>query len=193
MIYGIGGSNGSGKDVISNMLADQHGFYFASATNMLRDELEKRGLPTDRVHKSQLSAEWRRQYGMAAVVDKALEQFEAVKDQYKGIVISSLRHPAEVDRVHQLGGKVIWTDGDPHVRYKRIVDNAHHRGGRVEDDKPFDEWLADEHREMYPEGDEATLHGAAVKEKADIFIDNSGDDIADFQAQAWAALGLDSK
>ena len=189
-IFGLGGTNGSGKDTVAAMLVDRHGFYFASATDMLRDELERRGLPTDRTHKSKLSAEWRRQYGGAAIVDRAWEYYQQHEAEYQGMIVGSLRHPAEVDRIHELGGQQIWTDADPHVRYKRIIDNAHLRGRPAEDDKCFDEWQADEHREMYPEGDEATLHGAAVKDRADIVIENNDNDIEAFKDQAEQALGL---
>lgn len=187
-IYGLAGTNGAGKDSLAEMLVERHKFYFAIATDMLRDELEKRGLPTDRIHKSQLSAEWRRQYGMAAIVDRAWEDFQKVKDQYDGIIIGSLRHPGEVDRIHELGGEVIWVDADPKIRYDRIQLNDR---GRVEDRKTFEEFIADEAREMQPEGDEATLHGAAVKAKADIFIDNDGNNITAFKDNAERALYKD--
>ncbi len=85
---------------------------------------------------------------------------------------------------------MIWTDGDPQVRYNRIIDNAHLRGRSAEDDKTFEEFLADEHREMYPVGDEATLHVAAVKERADILIENNGNDLDAFKNQAEIELGL---
>ncbi|MBP7807409.1 AAA family ATPase [Candidatus Saccharibacteria bacterium] len=184
-IYGLAGTNGAGKDSLAEMLVERHKFYFAIATDMLREELEKRGLPTDRVHKSQLSSEWRRQYGMAAIVDRAWEDFQKVKDQYDGIIIGSLRHPGEVDKIHELGGEVIWVDADPQIRYARIQNNDR---GRVEDRKTFDEFMADEAREMQPEGDEATLHVAAVKAKADIFIDNDGNDITIFKDSAEKQL-----
>ncbi len=183
VVIGLSGTNGSGKDVIGHLLADSHGFLFVDATEMLAAELKKRGLPTDRVHKSSLSAEWRRAHGMAVIVDKALELLHA--GSYKGLVVGSLRHPGEVDRVHQLGGTVVWVDADPAVRYKRIT--AHDRG-RIEDQKTFEQWTADEHREMYPEGDAATLNGAAVKERADIFIENNGNDLQLFRKQVEEAL-----
>lgn len=186
-IYGLAGTNGAGKDSLADMLVERHKFYFAIATDMLRDELEKRGLPTDRIHKSQLSAEWRRQYGMAAIVDRAIEDFEKVKDQYDGLIIGSLRHPGEVDRVHELEGEVIWVDADPKIRYDRLQKNDR---GRVEDRKSYEEFLADEAREMHPEGDEATLNVSAVKAKADIFVENNGNDIAAFKNEAEKILGF---
>ena len=183
-ILGHSGPNGSGKDTVADMLGERHNFYVASATQLLGDELEKRGLPLDRLHKSQLSAEWRRQYGMAAIVDKAYEYYKAHESEYTGMIVGSLRHPGEVDRVHELGGQMIWVDADSKVRYERVTSNAHLRGRAAEDDKTFEEFLAEEEREMHPVGDEATLNMSAVKERADIFLENNGNDIDLFKDQA---------
>jgi len=187
-IIGLAGTNGSGKDTVAHLLAERHGFLFAGATEMLAAELIKRGLPTDRMHKSQLSAEWRRKLGMAALVDKAMEQINANPDKYKGIIVGSLRHPAEADRVHELGGTMLWVDADQRIRYDRIQANALARGRAIEDNKTFEDFLADEVREMHPEGDAATLNMSAVKDRADIFLQNNGNDIDVFKAEAIKTL-----
>jgi dephospho-CoA kinase len=190
-IIGLSGMNGAGKDTVAEMLGKRHNFYVGVATDMFREELEKRGLPTDRIHKSKLSAEWRREFGMAVIVDRAYAYYIAHKSEYDGMIIGSLRHPGEADRIHELGGSMIWVDADPHIRYERIQDNAHARGLRMEDDQPFEQWQADEEREMHPEGDEATLNGAAVRDRADYKIMNDGDDIEAFKDEAEKVLGFD--
>ena len=120
---------------------------------------------------------------MAAIVDKGIELYKT--GDYKGLIVGSLRHPGEADRVHELGGTVLWVDADPKVRYSRITSNNR---GRVEDNKTFEEFLAEEAREMTPVGDEATLNMGAVKERADITLQNNGDDIEAFKTQAEKAL-----
>ena len=183
IIFWLSGTNGSGKDTIAHLLRDKYGFYFAGASEMLAAELERRGLPPDRLHKSGLSAEWRRQYGMAAIVDRAVEEF--YKGDYKGLIVGSLRHPGEADRVHELGGLQLWVDAEPRIRYARVSGNTR---GRVEDNKTYEEFLAEEAREMSPVGDGATLNMGAVKDRADIFIQNNGNSIEDFQAAVIATL-----
>lgn len=188
-IIGIGGTNGAGKDTIAIMLAERHNYLFVSATDIFVEELNKRGWPIDRTHKSRLSAEWRREYGMAVVVDKAIEFAQAHIENHAGVVVASLRHPSEADHVHDQGGLVVWADADPKVRYSRIQRNLHERAKtHAEQGKTFEEFLADEEREMHPEGDEATLNMAGVKEKADITLFNNDNDIPAFQNQAEAAL-----
>jgi len=181
-IIGFSGPNGSGKDTVADMLGAQHNFYVASATQMLTQELEQRGWPTDREHKSKLSAEWRREYGMAVIVDRAYEYYKQHQDKYAGMIVGSLRHPGEADRVHELGGTMLWIDADPRVRYDRIQANAAVRGRAAEDDKTYEEFLAEQEREMRPVGDEATLNMSAVKGRADAFLENNGDDLEEFKA-----------
>lgn len=182
-IIGLAGTNGSGKDTIAHLLRDKYGWYFAGASEMLGDELTKRGLPHERENKSALSAEWRRQYGMAAIVDRGIEIFK--QSDYNGIIVGSLRHPGETDRVHDFDGVQLWVDADPKVRYDRITSNNR---GRIEDQKTYEEFLAEQEREMTPVGDSATLNMSAVKERADIFIENNGNDIEAFKLQVEKIL-----
>jgi cytidylate kinase len=149
-IIGLCGTNGSGKDTVAHMLEERHNYLFASATNMLLVGLHERGWPIDREHKAKLSAEWRRARGMAVIIDMAVEMFEsAPAGQYEGIVVGSLRHPAEADRVHELGGKVVWIDADPKIRYNRVQASLAERAvTHHEHNKTFEEFLAEQEREM---------------------------------------------
>ncbi|RTK94197.1 hypothetical protein EKI60_04120 [Candidatus Saccharibacteria bacterium] len=183
ILIGLAGTNGSGKDTVAHLLAEKYGFVFADATQMLGDELTKRGLSHERLNKSALSAEWRREHGMGVIVDKGLELYKA--GDYKGLIVGSLRHPGEADRIHELGGTMLWVDADPKVRYERITSNDR---GRIEDQKTFEEFLAEQEREMSPVGDAATLNIGAVKERADITLYNNGNNIEAFKRDAEKAL-----
>lgn len=176
IIVGLAGTNGSGKDTVAHMLVERHGFYFGSASEMLGEELKKRGLTLERVNKSALSAEWRKEHGLGAIVDIAVEQ--AQTKNIDKVVVGSLRNPGEVDRVHELGGVVIWIDADPKIRYQRIANNDR---GRVEDQKTYEEFLAEEEAEMTHIGDENTLSMSGVKAKSDIFIKNDDTKIEKFK------------
>lgn len=183
-IIGIGGTNGSGKDTLGQLLADDYGFLFVSGSNILREELKRRGLPIERHHLRELSAEWRRQSGHGVLIDKAFRQFKSAKGKYKGLAIASLRNPGEADEVHKLGGQVVWLDADPELRYRRI--NSRRRG--AEDQKSFERFLAEEQAEMVHSGDGATLSLTGVKDRADVFIINQSDDIEQFKRAAQKAL-----
>src|SRR4051812_8714536 len=126
-IIDIAGTNGSGKDAAGLTLADRHSYLFVSVTDLLRAELHRRGISVEREHLRELSAEWRREHGYAVLVDRAMEESNKLKGQYAGVAIASLRNPAEADRIHELGGLVMWIDADARTRYERIQHNAEAR------------------------------------------------------------------
>ncbi len=181
-IIGLSGTNGSGKDTIAHLLARKYGFYSASASEMLEAELKKRKVPFSRENKRNLSAEWRRESGLGVIVDKGIAAAKAAG--FDTLVVGSLRNAGEVDRVHELNGTVIWVDADPKVRYERITSNDR---GRIEDQKTFEEFMAEQQAEMQSDGDAAKLSLADVKAGADILIDNSAS-ITEFEAQVEKVL-----
>lgn len=183
-IVGISGTNGSGKDTVGQILQDDYGFLFVSVTEILRDELIKRGQTPEREYLRALSAEWRKEHGLAVLVEKAIEIYKSKDKEYKGLVISSIRNAGEADKIHELDGKVIWVDADLQVRYQRISG----RGRGAEDDKTFQEFLAEEQAEMQTSGDETHIAVAKVKALADIFIDNNFDDYDAFKVEVDKVL-----
>lgn len=189
-IIGIGGTNGSGKDTIGHLLAVRHSYMFLSVTDILRGEARKRGLPVDREALRTISAEWRRQSGLGVLVEKAVELFQPVAGQYKGLAIASLRNPGEADAVHEHGGTVLWVDADPRVRYDRIQANAVARDRAEEDNKTFEQFLAEEQAEMHATGDAATLDMSAVRTKADFTIMNEHPTLDDLDTELMQLLGI---
>jgi len=170
-LFGVAGTNGSGKDTVGQILAEQHNFLFISVTDMLRAEAKKRGWAVEREQLKTISAEWRRESGLGVLVDKAVAEYEKAggDSKYTGLVIASLRNPGENDSVHKLGGKVVWVDADPKVRFERV--SARLRS--AEDKKTFEQFLLEEQAEMQHSGDSATLSISGVKATADIFIKNN--------------------
>ncbi len=171
-LIGIAGTNGSGKDTVGHMLAEKHGFLFISVSDLLRAECRRRGLPVEREHLRAISAEWRREGGLGVLIDKAMEAYERRAAHYAGMAVASVRNPGENERVHELGGSMVWVDADPRVRYDRI--QSANRGRGTEDTKTYEQFLAEEEAEMHPSGDAATLNMSAVKDLCDRTILNEG-------------------
>ncbi|HSH55402.1 MAG TPA: AAA family ATPase [Candidatus Limnocylindrales bacterium] len=176
-LIGIAGTNGSGKDTVGHYLAYKHNYLFISVTDLLRAELNRQGLPVDREHLRELSANWRREFGYGVLIDRAYQAFEPVASKYTGLAIASLRNPFEADRVHELGGAVWWLDADPRIRYDRIQANAALRHRAEEDNKTYEEFLAEEAAEMHKSGDAATLDMASVKDRANLMLVNGGSEL----------------
>lgn len=188
-IIGISGPNGAGKDAVGLLLSQRHNYLFISVTDLLRQELHARNLPTDRLHMRTLSKEWREQYGLSVLIDRAYETYQKVQDQYVGLVMASLRNPYEADRVHELGGVVVWVDADPRVRYDRLQ-KAKREGREGDDDKTFEQFLAEEKIEMNSSGDVAALNMSAVRDRADQTINNDTTEISELEAEVEKVLGL---
>lgn len=187
-IIGIAGTNGSGKDTVGHMLAERRNYLFVSLTDMLREEAKRRNQPVERSVLRTISAQWRRESDLGVLIDKAKNFFEAQNQAYDGLVVASLRNPGEADRVHELGGTVIWVDADPRVRYDRIQANKAIRERAEEDERTFEQFLSDEAAEMTQSGDVATLNMNAVKDRADMTLMNDGNDIDVFKDEAEKVL-----
>jgi len=181
-LIGISGTNGSGKDTLGETLAKKYNFLFISVTDILRDELRRRGLPLSRQYARELSAEWRRENGLGVLIDRALEIYNKHPDKYRGLAIASLRNPGEADRIHELGGKLIWLDAMPKIRFERVRTSQSSRGAHraADDNITFVQFIAAEEAEMHHSGDEATLNMSEVRKKADVFIDNNSEVIGPF-------------
>lgn len=183
-IIGLSGTNGAGKDSVAELLVEKHGYQHISVSDLLRHEARKRNLPLERHHLAAISTEWRKQFGHGVLIDRAHEHFSGNSDDVAGLVVASLRNPGEAERIHELGGKVVWVDAQPRIRYERIT----RRARSAEDAKSFEQFMSEELREMEHSGDDAGLHMEGVKEKADILLDNSDDDIEEFKSRAETAL-----
>ena len=170
-IIGIAGTNGSGKDSISQILADAGWLFVSASGDLIIPELIKRGLPLERANMAAITEEWRHQLGVGAIVDKAVDLYKKSRHEHAGLVISSIRHPGEAERVHQLDGRVVWVDAEPQTRYQRI----YARGQGDKDKKTFEQFQAEESREM-TNANAMYNNIAPVKERADIFIENNGSD-----------------
>ena len=190
-LIAISGTNGSGKDSLGQILADDHDWLFISVTEILRDELRARKQEVTRENLRALSTDWRRKFGHGVLVDKALKIYEPQQGNYKGLVLSSLRNPGEAEELHRLGGQLVWTDADPKIRYSRIQKNAASRSRAGEDNKTFKQFQKEEYDEMHHHGgDDTTLNMAGVKAMADIFITNNSNDIEDFKQSIKKTLNL---
>lgn len=191
-IIGLAGTNGSGKDSVGQILAQYHNYLFVSITDLLRTELKTRGLPITRENMRSVGDDWRRKQGLGVLIDRALTSYQAVKNKYTGVVIASLRNPGEADRVHALGGIVVWVDADPRIRYDRVQANAATRGRAGEDNKTYEQFQAEEAAEMNrPAGDDsATLSMSAVKQQSDAQVDNSKQDLTNLRTNIEKTLSL---
>lgn len=173
-IIGLSGTNGSGKDTVGKIIADELNYKFISVSDLLRDETIKRGLDISRENTRMISGEWRKEFGESVLIEKALTSYELLENVFSGLIISSLRNSKESERVHQLGGLVVWIDADPRLRYDRVKQNINSRGRQVNDNISFEQFLVDNQTEMKISKTNSTLNMAEVKKQSDHIIINEG-------------------
>ncbi len=171
-IIGTSGTNGSGKDTVGQMLAEKYNLLFVSVSDLLRIECRRRDIPVTRENLRMVSVEWRREFGLGVLVDKAVELARHSTHSYDGVVASPMRNVGESQHLKDLGGTLIWVDADPRIRYERI--QATHRGRDDEDNKTYEEFLAEEAAELHPSdpNDPSVLNMNGVRALADIVIQN---------------------
>lgn len=188
-VIGLGGTNGSGKDTVGLFLAEKYNYFFISVSDLLREELRRRGLEVTRENLRTLSAEWRREFGLGVLVDKAIEAANNSDKDYAGVVAVPMRNVGEAQHVKDLGGTLIWVDADQRMRYERI--QGANRGRAGEDNKTFEEFQAEELAEMHPSdpNDPAVLNMAGVRDISDIKILNETT-LEDLEKATVAALNL---
>lgn len=194
-IYGVAGTNASGKDTVMDLL-EERGFLRFSTSDSLREisyavfHSTQRGgndAPMGKVGNA-----FRAVYP-GGMVDLGLLDWwmraAALPPELrpKGLVIGSIRAVGEAERLKAFGGKLIVTDASPEVRFSRIAGR-----GRVDDHQlTYEEFLSKEAGDMAIGETDPTKFGmAAVIEMADIRIVNDHNDVPEFKAQAAEALNL---
>lgn len=195
VIYGVAGTNGSGKDTILDLMAE-HGFLAFNTSNGLRQitmavmGTTQRGgndSPTGKIANAQRSVY---DGGMVSLglIDYWARVLHMPKELHpKGLVIGSIRAVGEVETLKNFGGKLIVVDADPRIRYRRLTS----RGRAYEKQISFEQFIAEEEAEMgRSETDPSKFGIAQVMKMADITITNDSDDLEMFKAHAREKLGL---
>lgn len=196
-IYGVAGTNASGKDTVMDLL-EEHGFLRFTNGDSIRQisravfNSTQRGgndTPAGRIGNA-----FREMYPGGMVELGLLDWWMRagvlpIDLRPKGLVIGSIRGTGEAERLKEFGGKLIVTDANPEVRFGRVTCR-----GRSDDHQiTYEEFLSKDAGEMAVGETDPTRFGmAAVIEMADIRIVNDHNDVAAFKAQAAEQLGLKS-
>ena len=186
-IIGLAGSHASGKDTVAHYLEDQ-GFCHISTSDIVRDEAMKQYGSIERPVLYKTANEIRQTRGHGALSEMALERFDAVKDQFQGLVVSGFRAMAEAQVIKDAGGTIIFTDAPEQVRFERLRERARVEGGTLS----FEEFKKRE--EIENGGVDPAFDISAIKTIADTVIVNDSDkekfldQIKQLLSQSWRIL-----
>lgn len=151
-----------------------------SLSDILRTEADKRGVTHERENLGAISTEWGSKLGAGALSTMTIVNFRETRlPSESGLSIVSIRRPDEATTIQHEGGIVLWIDAAREIRYRRIREANR---GRVTDVKTFEEFCAEEDKEMYPESDDPfVLNMSGVREIADIHLTNEFGSAKEFE------------
>ncbi len=164
---GVTGTYAAGKDTVADYLVDKHGFYHLSLSDIIRDEADKRGLPHSRDVLISLGREIREKFGEGELAKRAAQKIASL--QVDKVVITSIRHPREVETLRELFANFyLWAiDAPREIRFKRAKAR-----GKLADQVDFATFVKQEESEMATSGPGQQL-GKCIS-LADLVIDNQG-------------------
>ncbi len=170
IIIGLAGTFASGKDTLANWMAHKYDLNHISTGDIIRDDTLKIYGNTDRPTLKKHANELRENKSAGILVEMALKRHQALSGKFKGIVISGIRSVGEAETIKEVGGKLVFIDADPKIRYLR----AKSRQRDVEKDISFEEFLVSEQKEMKsPHLDKTSQNILAVKTMSDEILINS--------------------
>ena len=165
MIIGLTGKNGAGKGEVARYLADRS-FAVASLSDVLREELGRRGLESSRENLIAVGNELRARYGPGVLAERILAGLSAGRHH----VVDSIRNPGEVEALRQRSDfKLLCIRAPQSVRFQRAVER-----GRLGDGASLEEFARLEEEEL-DRGVPERQRLDRVEELADAVVENDGD------------------
>ena len=138
MIVGLTGRNAAGKGVAAEFLKSK-GFAFHSLSDVIREEVRRRGLPLTRDTLIATGRELRARHGTGYLAEQILERLEPGQNY----VVDSFRHEDEVAVFRKVTNfHLLAVQADPKVRFERIRTR-----GRENDPQTLEAFLELEARE----------------------------------------------
>lgn len=166
MLIGLTGTNGAGKGEVAKYLKKK-GFIYFSLSDILREELNKKGLEISRENLQNVGNQLRKKFGPGVLAEKTIKK---IKDKS---IIDSIRNPEEIRRLREFAKEfktvffLLSVDAPIKLRFERLG-----KRGRMESADTLEEF---KEREQFEKGKET--HGQQINvcmEMADYTVINDG-------------------
>ena len=162
MIIGLTSFIGAGKTTVCDCLVEK-GFVFYSLSDIIREEIKKRGREITRERLQEVGNELRKKHGNAVLAKRILENLE----QGKNYVIDSIRNPAEIEELRKRKDfTLVFVDAPIDLRFKRIKARK-----RESDPTTLEDFKKSEQRELKSK-DSANQQLLKCREMTDFVIHN---------------------
>jgi len=178
MIVGLTGRFAAGKGTVAAYLKTR-GFQYHSLSDVLREELNRRGEEITRESLTQLGNELRMKEGPSALARRVMDRL----DPAHHAIVDSIRHPDEVAALRNSKSfYLVVVDADAHIRFDRLRARA-----REQDPVTWESFQQMEAAEVSGTGNNQQL--AAVESLADCVIVNNHT-LSELHAQVANALQI---
>ncbi|MFP4082243.1 MAG: AAA family ATPase [Candidatus Aminicenantes bacterium] len=136
-LIGLTGTNGAGKGEVAAFFKKRSYAYF-SLSDLIREELQKRGEKISRDHLIQMGNRLRERFGPDVLARRVVKKIKGKA------VIDSIRNPKEVEFLrNQKNFILLAVDASVELRYQRVK-----KRGREESASTLDEFIKKEAQEM---------------------------------------------
>ena len=192
VLVGLAGTLNAGKDSLGEILESDYGFLHMSTSDMIRLMKKREFGDTPQallLRNDPYINKLRDERGPGFLVQAVNDDWQADREKYPGgYVASAIRAIGEAEKIHELGGIIIFVDADSKIRYKRS--QARGRDAN-EKGRTFEEFMATERSEIDVDpNDKSVQNLTAMKEMADLVITNEYDSIEEFQKAAVDQLNI---
>ena len=167
MLIGLTGRIGAGKETLTAFLREK-GFIYLETSEMLKEELKKRGLEVNMWNMQNLGDELRQKYGPGALMKMLLEKTEPNKNY----IFDSLRNPGEAEflKNNVKDFILIAVDAPQKIRFERIL-----KRDKPSDPKTWEGFLKVDNRDFFDENNPLGQQVGKCMELADFKIINGSD------------------
>lgn len=190
MIVGVTGPLCAGTDTFGEILQKEFGFVWLAYSDVLRDELRKRGIEITRKNLQDLGNELRETRGTGVISELLVERMIVGKDPehkndfvsgsqttngkkvVRDYVVGNIRNPGEVEVLREKFGDefvLVRLDAEKKIRFERLLQRR-----REKDPQTWEEFLKVEARDFGVNEEKSGQQHSAVFEMADFVIENNG-------------------
>ena len=180
MIIGLTGMPGSGSNSVGDFLVEKKGFIWLSYSDILREELRKKGKEITRKAMQDLGNEIRERYGSGELSKRLMNKME----RGSNYVVGTIRNPAEIEELRKREDFVmVHVFANQKLRFNRVVAR-----NRESDPRNWEEFLALESKDGGVGEKESGLRIGDCLKMCDYTIVNDGT-LEDLKARIEEWLG----
>ncbi len=163
MIIGLAGEMASGKGTVAQYLVEHKGASVHKFSTMLRDVLTRMHIAQTRDNLQKLSTLLREAYGQDTFARVIAEDVKT--DLAPIVIVDGVRRESDIVYLRENPAfQLVFIDTDLRTRYERIVLRTENAGDHS---KTFEQFVEESKAD-------AEIHIAALKDVADIVINNNG-------------------